>query len=718
MLHKIKIIFCFLYLSLNTLSAQQNWEMISFRDGGNSIILAVDSADYIYNVVKVRSWGKNSIFRSDNDGISWKQIGRTQDTLIYNLSVTSKGDLLIATCNGVALSTDHGETWKDIAQALPFKNVTSFVCTSDDVFLAGTSFPLTGYSLYKSTNYGSSWVPIENFTSGIILILHSNNLLIISSVNDQYLKTSADAGNTWVETNYSRYFIVQAKLVFNKKTGQTFCSLLLEGGSYYHTKIITSADTGKTWNAISWPDNLECNDIKADNHGNLWISSYGQGLLKSTDNGAGWKTYNNMNNVFLNTLVIDSRRNYIYAGSDLGVIKSTDNGNNWIEITSGLNSVKIENLFNDHNRGLIISCKEGCIKYSEEDNSYVTLNKGLNEPQIVSILNAGADFFAAELFSGSISDRSQGYKLNAAISEWEKVNGLFYEIAAHPNGSLYSIYSRYDGHGPFYYFYQSVDQGFSWNRIPMTNSPIKIRIDSRGIIYFVDHGYGILKSIDGGKNFNKLGIVNFGIRDFLIDNKDRLYVLTNYNELLLSKAGNEWNNISGNLPEGYIDKVSLDKFGRIYVIFEKKRIYLKKAEGDSWIDITSNLSVDDLNDIVLAGDSSLYVSTVSGLIYKTDQALDSVPVIPSETSGYYLSQNYPNPFNPATKINYKIQTSSFVRIKLYDILGSEAAVIVDEYKDPGEYNIEFDAAGLPGGVYFYRLESENYSDSKKLIILR
>ena len=85
---------------------------------------------------------------------------------------------------------------------------------------------------------------------------------------------------------------------------------------------------------------------------------------------------------------------------------------------------------------------------------------------------------------------------------------------------------------------------------------------------------------------------------------------------------------------------------------------------------------------------------------------------------YGLEQNYPNPFNPNTKIRYVIPTSSAVTIKIYDLLGQEIETLVNEYKFPGEYTVEWDASHLSSGIYLYRITAGDYSETKKLILQR
>ena len=90
----------------------------------------------------------------------------------------------------------------------------------------------------------------------------------------------------------------------------------------------------------------------------------------------------------------------------------------------------------------------------------------------------------------------------------------------------------------------------------------------------------------------------------------------------------------------------------------------------------------------------------------------------SKPIAYVLSQNYPNPFNPTTTINFSITKDGFVSLKVYDILGSEVASILDEVKTAGSYNILFDASKLSSGIYFYRLSTPNFTQVKKMTLVK
>jgi hypothetical protein len=90
-------------------------------------------------------------------------------------------------------------------------------------------------------------------------------------------------------------------------------------------------------------------------------------------------------------------------------------------------------------------------------------------------------------------------------------------------------------------------------------------------------------------------------------------------------------------------------------------------------------------------------------------------LVPTE---FVLYQNYPNPFNPSTSIQYAISSMQFVTLKVYDLLGSEVVTLVNEEKPTGTYEIEFNAAKYPSGVYFYRLQAGSFVETKKMILLK
>jgi hypothetical protein len=103
---------------------------------------------------------------------------------------------------------------------------------------------------------------------------------------------------------------------------------------------------------------------------------------------------------------------------------------------------------------------------------------------------------------------------------------------------------------------------------------------------------------------------------------------------------------------------------------------------------------------------------VIGLIDEINPNISSMP------TKYSLSQNYPNPFNPVTRINFDIPKQGLVMLKVYDILGREVKTLVNELKSPGKYSVDFNGTELSSGVYFYRLESNSFTDIKRMLLIK
>ncbi|MDQ3020935.1 MAG: T9SS type A sorting domain-containing protein [Bacteroidota bacterium] len=99
----------------------------------------------------------------------------------------------------------------------------------------------------------------------------------------------------------------------------------------------------------------------------------------------------------------------------------------------------------------------------------------------------------------------------------------------------------------------------------------------------------------------------------------------------------------------------------------------------------------------------------------TGLASNSIYSIPEVFS---LSQNYPNPFNPTTKINYSLPVSNHVSLKIFDVLGKEVVNLVNQRQNAGAYSVEFNGGNLSSGVYFYRIDAGEFTDIKRMVLIK
>ncbi len=115
---------------------------------------------------------------------------------------------------------------------------------------------------------------------------------------------------------------------------------------------------------------------------------------------------------------------------------------------------------------------------------------------------------------------------------------------------------------------------------------------------------------------------------------------------------------------------------------------------------------------------STWAGLWEGEIWGIDSASLIDPVNNGSPNEYSLYQNYPNPFNPSTIIDYSVPEKSFIRLSVFNAIGQEVAILIQEEMEPGTYTITFNAANLPSGVYFYRLQSGNFIETRKMVLMK
>jgi hypothetical protein len=113
----------------------------------------------------------------------------------------------------------------------------------------------------------------------------------------------------------------------------------------------------------------------------------------------------------------------------------------------------------------------------------------------------------------------------------------------------------------------------------------------------------------------------------------------------------------------------------------------------------------------------MFCGTLRTGVYQFD-IITSIDDFPELILNYRLLQNYPNPFNPSTTIGYEVKEEGLVKLKVYNILGSEIADLVNSTQEAGYHFIEFNESNLPSGVYIYNLQVNGYSASQKMMLLK
>lgn len=290
--------------------------------------------------------------------------------------------------------------------------------------------------------------------------------------------------------------------------------------------------------------------------------------------------------------------------------------------------------------------------------------------------------------------------------------------------------------------YQTTDSGNNWINIYDTSqSPPykKIEFETVNNGYLLN-AYSIFKTSNGGSNWRTVHSITGPVvlNDFYFVNDITGYLVGSMGKVFKStNAGENWfqQSTSTGLSLKTVYFVS-DLTGYIagndeYSTFS--RVLLKTTNGGAnWISQFAGTNhglygVHFINENTgwIAGGESMNTYGV-GVVYKTTNA--GIPIgieiisteIPDQFS---LSQNYPNPFNPETRIKFTIPAvgngrDRSVRILIYDMLGREIAVLVNEQLNPGTYEVNWDASAYPSGVYLYKLQAGDYSETKKMMLIK
>ena len=349
----------------------------------------------------------------------------------------------------------------------------------------------------------------------------------------------------------------------------------------------------------------------------------------------------------------------IYVGNSEDVFVSTNNGKDWT-------SCGLQKYIN------CLSSKENRIYAGTENGIFCSNNNGVNWVPIDS---------------GFVNNNIQ------AITNFQN------KIIASTN----------------YEIYVSTDTNYNWKSISSVGAEC---FTSIGNSIFAGAYGNVFISADSCKNWAsvKNGLPSLFQVYSLTAKEENVYAGLGQGLYVSTDAGSNWNLINTNFLMVTALSVNGD---RIFAGTWGMGVYISSDNGDNWVWNSplrgANIKVlASNNEFLFAGESNygkLYRISLSYLTSIRDISKNS-PI------NFSLFQNYPNPFNPTTKIEYSIPKTSFVTLKVYDVLGREIATLVNEEKTIGKYNVEFNGINLSSGIYLYKIQAGNYSSVKKMILMK
>jgi photosystem II stability/assembly factor-like uncharacterized protein len=273
-------------------------------------------------------------------------------------------------------------------------------------------------------------------------------------------------------------------------------------------------------------------------------------------------------------------------------------------------------------------------------------------------------------------------------------------------------------------FMKTTNAGNNWviSWLPYTMHDMYMFDATTGIV--CGSGGNILKTTNGGVNwtprysqplqYNDLNGITF------LNANTGIMVGTSGTILKTTDGGNHWvPALATPLTTNTLFRVSYPVANRITTIGGAGTIITSTDGGNNWeLQYSGTLSIlygvyfRDANNGCVVGEGGIVLTTTDGGAVFVNNISTKTP------DNYYLNQNYPNPFNPNTKIRFQIKESGLVTLKVYNLLGKEVVTIINGNMQPGTYETPFSGNGLNSGMYIYKLQAGNYTETKKMCLIK
>ena len=250
-------------------------------------------------------------------------------------------------------------------------------------------------------------------------------------------------------------------------------------------------------------------------------------------------------------------------------------------------------------------------------------------------------------------------------------------------------------------------------------------------VYFIDENTGwsvggpssakIIKTTNGGVNwFTQTTSATTPLYSVMFADANTGWAVAGYlgGETIIktTNGGQNWFGQSSG-DNRYLRECYVKNANTVVAVGQGGKIISSTNGGNNWIVHVTGSSV-ELWSVDFGSDTVGYAIGSNIVMKSSNGGVTFISGSANNISGYLLSQNYPNPFNPKTIINFQLPKNNYVTLKIYDVMGREVETLVNERLQRGTYEVTFDASSLNSGVYFYKLTTDGFTETKKLILIK
>jgi photosystem II stability/assembly factor-like uncharacterized protein len=723
--------FCILIISAHL---QAQWMQVSGSYGGYTSCLAINGTNLFAGT-------NNGVFRSTDGGANWTAANSGFTSSVISLVANGSNIFAGTRSEGVFLSTNNGVTWNPINNGMTGMNIGALMIDSTNI-IAGTSG-----GIFLSTNNGANWncidstLYIQSFSTGP-RTADTNSFFAMNTFG---IYRSTDHGASWVRVLQGGLLVDPTDPTHRRKINMILNSLTVNDSSVFVGSatgvVYRSTDNGLSWSGTTPIPKIGSHStccLAAEN-ANIYASD-GIGIYRSTDNGTSWSGTDVNTGLPRDTYMIQSifslvlHGSKLYAATTAGVFCSTDNGTRWTALNQCLNAsapcalaVNGQNIFASIGGGYFLS-------------------RSTNNGESWSILNDTVYYYVRSLaINGStIAAGTLGPIAQAGLSPalLSTDNGASWSIK---NNAPAAFSSQSFGINNIYIFAGtpygscgvlrcSVDST-TWNYINLGGLNILgvySLVVNDSSVFAGTESYGIFSSTDNGDHWNSLnnGLADISTTHFstLAVNGSNIFAGTSFSPSISAITrkgiyrstdnGTTWSTINNGLPNNNITALAV-YHAKVFAATDSNGIFLSTNNGDSWTPFNTGLPNPYISSLAL-NDTCIYAGLFGGIwSIPLSEAITSVPPSHQDVPLHFnLGQNYPNPFNPVTTISFTLPSKSIVSLKVFDLIGREVATIVSEEMSVGNHSKQWNASKFSSGIYFYRLQSGSYTETKKLLLLK